>query len=121
MTLPVCRMPSYKLYYFNLRGRAELVRLIFAYAGVEYEDVRFDRNTEWPTIYKNKMPFGQCPVLEVDGKMLAQSNTIGRYLARKFGLAGKDEWEQAQVDMYADCIMDLRTGKMFGQYSHHVL
>ena len=54
-------MPSYKLYYFNLRGRAELARLIFAYAGVEYEDVRFDRNTEWPTIYKNKMPFGQCP------------------------------------------------------------
>lgn len=114
-------MPAYKLYYFNLRGRAELARLLFAHAGVEYEDVRFDRDSEWPTTYKPKMPFGQCPVLEVDGKMLAQSHTIGRYLARKFGLAGKDEWEQAQADMYADCLMDLWTGKMFGHYSHHIL
>nr|QST14961.1 GSTsigma1b protein [Diaphanosoma celebensis] len=103
-------MPAYKLYYFNLRGRAELARLILAYAGVEYEDIRFERGgTEWPTTYKAKMPFGQCPVLEVDGKMLAQSHTIARYLAKKHGLAGKDEWEQAEADMYVDCLADLWT------------
>jgi glutathione S-transferase len=56
------------------------------------------------------MPFAQVPVLEVDGQMLAQSNTISRYLARQHGLAGKDEWEQAQADMYADNINDLMTG-----------
>lgn len=57
------------------------------------------------------MPFGQVPVLEVDGKFLAQSHTIARYLARQHGLAGKDEWEQAQADMYVDCIMDLLNGE----------
>jgi hypothetical protein len=31
----------YKLTYFNLRGLAEMSRLLFAYAGVEYEDFRF--------------------------------------------------------------------------------
>lgn len=46
-------------------------------------------------------------MLEVDGRMLAQSHTIGRFLARKYGLAGKDDWDQAMADMYADSIMDL--------------
>ena len=67
------------------------------------------------------MPFGQCPVLEVDGKMLAQSNTIARYLARQHGLAGKDEWEQSQADAYADSIGDLMTGSTWAAviiYSH---
>ncbi|XP_046646245.1 glutathione S-transferase 1-like isoform X1 [Daphnia pulicaria] len=102
------KMPAYKLHYFNLRGRAELARLILNQAGVEFEDVRFER-AEWPAL-KASMPFAQVPVLEVDGQMLAQSNTISRYLARQHGLAGKDEWEQAQADMYADNINDLMTG-----------
>lgn len=57
------------------------------------------------------MPFGQVPVLEVDGsKFLAQSHTIARYLARQHGLAGQNDWEQAQADMYVDCIYDLHGG-----------
>jgi len=59
------------------------------------------------------MPFGQVPVLEVSDKssgktiVLAQSNAIGRLLARKFGIAGKNECEQAQVDMYVDQVADV--------------
>lgn len=56
------------------------------------------------------MPFGQVPVLEVDGNMLAQSHTIARYLARKYKLAGENLWEQSQADMYVDCIYDLVGG-----------
>ena len=55
-------------------------------------------------------PFGQVPVLEVDGKPLAQSNTIARYLARQHGLAGKDAWQEGEADMYVDCIGDLIQG-----------
>ena len=58
-----------------------------------------------------EMPFGQVPVLEVDGeKMWAQSHTIARYLARQHGLAGQNDWEQSQADMYIDCIYDLHGG-----------
>ena len=39
-------MSSYKLYYFDGRGRAELSRFVFAQAGVEYEDVRV-AGAEW--------------------------------------------------------------------------
>jgi len=36
----------YKLTYFNGRGRAELIRMIFAQAEVQYEDVRIER-AQW--------------------------------------------------------------------------
>ena len=39
-------MPRYQLIYFNFRGRAEVARLLFAEAGVEYEDTRIERE-EW--------------------------------------------------------------------------
>ena len=41
-------MPQYKLYYFNAKGRAEVCRLIFAAADVEYEDVRMEREKFQP-------------------------------------------------------------------------
>jgi len=42
-------MSQYKLTYFNIRGRGELARLIFATAGVEYEDNRVER-PQWPEL-----------------------------------------------------------------------
>ncbi len=35
-------MPTYKLYYFHFRGRAETIRLAFALGNISYEDVRLD-------------------------------------------------------------------------------
>ena len=101
-------MVQYKLNYFNGRGRAELVRWVFAAAGQEYEDVRFERD-QWPN-YKPKSPTGQAPFLEVNDNgnsfILCQSVSIARFLARRHNLAGKGEQEQAEVDMYADQISD---------------
>ncbi|CAF0927038.1 unnamed protein product [Rotaria sordida] len=98
-------MSTYKLIYFNGRGRAEVSRLIFAAAGQKYDDVRYERN-EWPA-HKSEMPLGQMPVLEVDGTKLPQSLTIARFLAKQFQLAGKDNLEQAKVDAVADTLSDL--------------
>lgn len=45
--------PKYKLTYFNLRGRGELIRLILAQAGVEYEDIRIEKD-KWPAMKDSK-------------------------------------------------------------------
>ena len=39
-------MSTYKLTYFDIRGKAEIIRLIFAQTGVKYEDIRVGQN-EW--------------------------------------------------------------------------
>jgi glutathione S-transferase len=97
-------MSNYKLTYFNGRGRAEIVRLIFAAGGVKYEDVRIEK-ANWPAL-KPSTPFGQLPMLEVDGVKLCQSNAIGRFVARRLKLAGKTDLDEARVDMIIDCIED---------------
>lgn len=53
----------------------------------------------------------QLPVLEVDGKRINQSVAICRYLAKQFGLAGKDDWENLEIDAIVDSINDLRTSE----------
>ncbi|VDM24513.1 unnamed protein product [Toxocara canis] len=98
-------MVKYKLIYFNSMGRAEVVRLVFAQAGVEYEDVRIEK-ANWPAL-KEKMPFGQLPVLEEDGRLLAQSTAIATYLASKFGLNGSDDWEAAKIQELFGATSDL--------------
>ena len=39
-------MSGYKLYYFAIRGRAEIDRWAFSAAKIEFEDIRLNRD-EW--------------------------------------------------------------------------
>lgn len=57
------------------------------------------------------MPMGKVPVLEIDGKTLNQSVAITRYLSKKAGLAGSDDWESLLIDIAVDNIQDLRQGE----------
>jgi glutathione S-transferase len=79
-----------ELYYFHIRDRAEIIRLILAAAIRAYKDIRFDF-PQWLQ-YKPKMIIGQIPVLEfADNTQLTQSLTIARYLAHETGLGGKKQ------------------------------
>ncbi|KAH9496332.1 Glutathione S-transferase 1 [Bulinus truncatus] len=97
-------MPAYKLTYFNARGRGELCRLLFVFAGREFEDVRINRE-EWPAM-KGRTPFGQLPLLEFDGKVYGQSVGIYSYLAREFGLQGTTSLETLSIDQVVGLIQD---------------
>lgn len=59
---------------------------------------------------------GQIPMLEIDGLKLYQSAAILRYLSKQFGVAGKDDLENLQIDMIAASVEDFRTGKKPGVF-----
>ncbi|BFZ08991.1 hypothetical protein BsWGS_12030 [Bradybaena similaris] len=71
--------------YFNARARGELPRLICAATGIDYIDERLE-DSVWESKYKSKTPYGQIPVVEIDGKLYAQKLAISLYFARKGGL-----------------------------------
>ncbi|KAG4070466.1 hypothetical protein HA402_005698 [Bradysia odoriphaga] len=97
---------TFKLRYFNFRGLAEPIRFILAYVGQEYEDIRVPQE-DWPAI-KPTTPFGNMPILEVDGQSAGQSMAILRYLGKRFGLTGSNPWEELLVDGVADTFADFR-------------
>lgn len=54
----------------------------------------------------SEAPFGQLPVLKIEGKPLAQSSAIERYLAREFGLAGQCSYSVAVGESIMECMWD---------------
>eukprot|EP00028_Trichosphaerium_sp_Am-I-7-wt_P010487 CAMPEP_0168523450 /NCGR_PEP_ID=MMETSP0405-20121227/9991_1 /TAXON_ID=498012 /ORGANISM="Trichosphaerium sp, Strain Am-I-7 wt" /LENGTH=199 /DNA_ID=CAMNT_0008545327 /DNA_START=31 /DNA_END=626 /DNA_ORIENTATION=+ len=103
-------MTTYKLSYFNGRGRADTIRYVFAAAKQEFTD---DRVADWPA-FKPKTPFGQMPVLEVtaDGKtqMFGESGAILRYVAREFGFYGSSNLDGLKIDQYVEIFTSVFEG-----------
>jgi glutathione S-transferase len=101
-------MPKLILTYFDFDGgRGEAARLVMHLGGIAFEDRRI-AGKDWPAL-RDKMPFQAMPVLEVDGKMITQSNTINRYLGKLAGLYPKDDWQAALVDEVMDAVEDVST------------
>ncbi|KAJ3146840.1 hypothetical protein HK101_002290 [Irineochytrium annulatum] len=101
---------TYRLQYWNIRGRGELSRLILTKAGAKWEDEPIER-VKWPET-KPTTPFGQVPILVEyhDSKevfRLAQSHAIERYVAKKHGLAGDNDQETAWLDSVMESFFDM--------------
>lgn len=103
-------MTQYTLTYFDMRGRAEVIRLFLAYAGVAYDD-RGVAPENWPAM-KPASPLGQIPFLtekRPDGSRdIPQTMAILRHLARVHGLDGKNEDEKVAADVALETALDLR-------------
>lgn len=98
-------MPKLKLIYFDFHGgRGEPARLALHIGGVEFEDQRVVF-ADWPAI-KSQMPYQAVPVLEVDGKLLAQSNSINRFVGKLAGLYPGDPWQAGLCDEIMDAVED---------------
>lgn len=62
------------------------------------------------------MPMGQMPCLEVDGHRVHQSISMARYVAKRVGLAGANDWENLIIDTAVDTVNDFRLSEYFRLY-----
>ena len=92
---PLQATPKLKMTYFNIKARAEPSRLALHIGGVPFEDVRIPFDA-WARI-KPTMPYAQVPLLEVDGKPLAQSYAILMFCGRLAGLVPQDPFLAAKA------------------------
>ncbi|TMW67055.1 hypothetical protein Poli38472_012171 [Pythium oligandrum] len=76
--------PQLMLTYFNAAARADYIRLAFFIGNVPFEDYRMSRD-KFPSV-QSSFPYGQLPVLEVDGEVIAHSQGILRYAGRLTGM-----------------------------------
>lgn len=93
-------MPSIKLSYFDFHGgRAEPIRLALALGGIAFEDHRFTF-PEFAEL-RTSTPFGQVPVMHVDGVQITQSDALLRYAGKLAGLYPTDPLQALLCDEVA--------------------
>ncbi len=99
-------MPKLKLTYFDFHGgRGEAARLAMTIGGIEFEDYRI-KFESWPTA-QTEMPFRAIPVLEVDGTVITQSNTINRFVGKLTRLYPDEPWQATLCDEVMDAVEDI--------------
>jgi len=112
---------TYKLIYFDVRGLAETIRMLFKAAGQQFEDFRYPIEfkdgqavrPEWDAD-KNKYIYAKVPVLELDGgkQSISQSKAIERFLARRFNMLGSNDVEAAIIEAAGEQIADVKQAYM---------
>ena len=103
------------LYYFKIPfWRAEVTRLSLYIGNIPFEDYRiegddydkFKKTGELPN--KKIAPFKQLPVLDVDGKIFAQTGAIARFCGKLSGLYPKnDDYKAALIDQIIEGAQDI--------------
>jgi glutathione S-transferase len=96
-------MKDVKLVYFDIRGRAELARLIMHAAGQPFDDIVTEDKAE----YESSLMFGQLPLFLDRDVKLVQSGAIVRYLVKKLGMCGKSEQDQLMCDQLYEGTEDI--------------
>jgi glutathione S-transferase len=107
-------MPQLKLSYFDFHGgRGEPVRLALAIGDITFEDHRFTF-PEFAEVRKTA-PFGQVPLLEVDGVQVTQCDAILRYAGKLAGLYPTDPYQALLCDevMYVVEEANVKLGPTF--------
>lgn len=110
-------MSKPRLTYFSSRGRGELIRVLLAEAGVDYEELAvgpFHPRERTPgfleVLATGKLAYDALPLWEeADGFVIVQSDAIVRHIARTRGLYGAGDREATRCDVVLEGVKDART------------
>jgi prostaglandin-H2 D-isomerase / glutathione transferase len=99
-------MAKLRLTYFDFDGgRGEVGRLALHVGGIAFEDKRVTFK-EWDSM-RDFYPFRALPVIEMNDTIVAQSNSINRYVGKMAGLYPKDDWQALLCDEVMDAVEDV--------------
>ncbi|XP_071497212.1 glutathione S-transferase alpha-4-like [Diadema antillarum] len=97
-----------KFYYFQGRGKGEMIRLTCAAAGIEFDEISVTTREDYlKLIEEGKLLFKQLPLFEIDGLTLVGSDSIVRYVARKADLYGQTNADKTRIDILVMGAKDL--------------
>lgn len=94
------------LYYFGGRGVADQIRWVLAAGNVSFGQKVVNTRELFLKMAERQLPFGQLPMLQIDGLELVQSQAIVRYIAKRCNLCGANARDEVKCDMIAGTIAD---------------
>lgn len=108
---------AYKLTYFNARGVAEQIRILFAISKTQYEDFRY--NIDPATFARPEFEeaqatgafdanMGRLPIFSHGDVSFGQTKAIERYVAKQLGMFGSNDAEAAQIDCTVENVRDIK-------------
>ncbi|OQR88597.1 glutathione S-transferase [Thraustotheca clavata] len=108
--------PTLKVTYFDMPGRAELVRLVLFVANIPFEDERL--TGEQFGARKQSLPFKQLPTLTVNGEVLCQSHAMARYAGSLGGLyPASDPLAAYRIDELLDADKDIMNATIAAMFT----
>lgn len=72
------------------RGLADQIRWMLAASEISFTQRIVDSRKKFLKMKERQLPFGQLPLLQIDGLEIVQSQSIVRYLARRANLTGQN-------------------------------
>lgn len=88
------------------RGPAEVLRLLFTYAGIPFENPLL-RAVDWKCLMV-KVPYGNMPALWIDHNVYGEFSVVTRHIARSMGLLGTTDAETLVVEAVFEQVRQLR-------------
>jgi hypothetical protein len=94
-----------KLTYLDMPGVAEAVRLALWVGGIDFEDERVSYAEVAALRQRGVLPFGQVPIVSVDGVIFGQSKALLRWAGDVTGLDAPRL--RLRIDSIEECLGDI--------------